>query len=136
MTDSRLFKGAVWLGIAANMAFALPALVAPERFTTFFNLEPAVPSIWLRFAGWLLILLSAFYVPGALDPFAHRTSARLAIVARFAGAAFFLGQIALGILPPSYWPFGSADLVFGIVQLALLARLPGPPGRSARATIA
>jgi hypothetical protein len=70
MSPSRLFGGVVWLGIAANAGFALPAILAPDRF-----------------------------------------------------AAFFLGQIALGLLPRAYWPFGAADLSLGIVQLALLARM-------------
>jgi hypothetical protein len=123
MSPSRLFGGVVWLGIAANAGFAFPAILAPDRFAAFFNLEQAVPTIWLRFSGWLLILLSLFYVPAALDPSANRSSAWLSVVTRWAGAAFFLGQIALGLLPRAYWPFGAADLSFGILQLALLTRV-------------
>ena len=123
MNKSRWFGLAVWLGIAANLGFALPAIFTPDAFTAFFNLEPAVPSSWLRFAGWLLILLSLFYVIGARDPVGNRDAARLAVVARWAGAAFFLGQIVFGFLPAGYWPFGAADLMFGVVQTPLLLRL-------------
>ena len=50
------------------------------------------PLIWPRFAALLLILLSAFYIPAAVDPSRYRASAWLAVLARFAGALFFLPQ--------------------------------------------
>jgi hypothetical protein len=113
---------AIWLGIAVNLLLVVPAVLDPERVTSFFSLEPAVPLIWLRFSGWLLLLLSLFYVPAAVAPQRHLVAARLAVLARFAGAAFFLGQIAFLDLPRTYLPFGLADLFFGIVQASLLAR--------------
>ena len=78
----------------------------------------------MRFSGWLLLLLSLFYAPAALDPQRFLTAARLAVVARFAGAVFFLGQIFFFDLPRAYLPFGLTDLVFGVVQALLLSRLP------------
>lgn len=120
---ARLFSWSVYAGIAVNLLLAVPAIFAPESVTQWFGLAPASPDIWLRFSGWLLLLLSIFYVPAALDPVGYRLSARLAIVARFAGAAFFLGQIVLADLPRDYLPFGLTDLVFGVVQSALLARV-------------
>jgi hypothetical protein len=96
---------------------------APETVTHWFGLEPATPAIWFQFSGWLLLLLSIFYVPAALDPVRYRLNAQLAILARFAGAVFFLGQIVFGDLPRAYLPFGLTDLAFGVVQAGLLARI-------------
>lgn len=124
------FSWVVWAGIAVNLLLALPAVVAPARVTGFFGLEAAVPAIWLQFSGWLLLLISVFYVPAALDPRRHLVVARLAVLARFAGAAFFLGQIALLDLPRTYLPFGLTDLAFGAVEAILLARLNAADIRS------
>lgn len=121
-SKARLFSWSVYAGIVVNLLLVVPAVFAPDSVTRFFGLEPAMPAIWLRFAGWLLLLLSLFYVPAALDPVRYAVAARLAIVARFAGAVFFLGQIAFGDLPPAYLPFGLTDLAFGIVQALLLPR--------------
>ena len=65
------------------------------------------PIMWTRFAALLLLLLSAFYVPAALDPARYRTVAVMAVAARGAGAAFFLF-----LQPEAYRMFGYFDLVF------------------------
>ena len=67
-SKARLFSWVVYAGIAVNLLLVVPAVFAPESVTEFFGLEPAVPAIWLRFSGWLLLLLSLFYIPAALDP--------------------------------------------------------------------
>ena len=59
------FQRVLWLGIAANVALAVPTLLIPERMLALFSLPAAAPLMWPRFAAWLLILLSAFYVPAA-----------------------------------------------------------------------
>ena len=123
MSRRAQFSWVVHAGIAVNLLLALPAVFAPDTVTRFFGLEPATPAIWLQFSGWLLLLLSMLYVPAALDPARYHLVARLAIVARFAGAVFFLGQIAAADLPRAYLPFGLTDLVFGVVQAVLLSRV-------------
>lgn len=125
-SKARLFSWSVYAGIAVNLLLVVPAVFAPDTVTAWFGLEPATPAIWLQFSGWLLLLLSVFYVPAALDPDTYRVAARLAILARFAGAAFFLGQIAFADLPRAYLPFGLTDLAFGIVQAALLKHVEKP----------
>ena len=125
MSRRAQFSWVVHAGIAVNLLLALPAVFAPDTVTRFFGLEPATPAIWLQFSGWLLLLLSLLYVPAALDPARYHLVARLAIVARFAGAVFFLGQIAADDLPRAYLPFGLTDLVFGVAQAALLSRIDG-----------
>lgn len=125
-SKARLFSWTVYAGIVVNLLLVVPAVFAPNSVTQFFGLEPATPLIWLRFSGWLLLLLSLFYVPAALDPDRYRINARLAILARFAGAIFFIGQIVFADLPRGYLPFGLTDLAFGVVQAALFARIDRP----------
>jgi hypothetical protein len=109
------FQRVLWLGIAANVALAVPTLLIPERMLVLTSLPPATPLMWPRFAAWLLMLLSAFYVPAALDPIRFRTIAWLAVGSRLAGVAFFLTQSA------DYRMLGAVDLVFFVPEAVLLA---------------
>ena len=121
------FQRVLWLGIAANLALAVPTLLIPERMLVLSSLPPAAPLLWPRFAAWLLILLSAFYVPAAVDAIRYRTIAWLAVGARLAGVAFFLTQAA------EYRTLGAVDLVFFVpeaVLLALATRRERQPGGS------
>jgi hypothetical protein len=123
----RWFKRVVWIGIAANVALAVPTLVAPDRLIAFAGLPAATPLLWPRFAAWLLLLLSAFYVPAGIDPVRYRATAWSAVGARLAGVVFFLGfQAAV------YRPMGYFDLVFLVPEAILLAR--GLPPRVAPAS--
>jgi hypothetical protein len=108
------FRRVLWLGIVANVALAGPTLLVPERMLAISSLPPATPLMWPRFAAWLLILLSAFYVPAALDPTRYRTVAWLAVGARLMGVLFFLTQ------SPAYRALGAVDLVFFLPEAILL----------------
>ena len=108
------FQRVLWLGIAANVALAVPTLLIPERMLALTSLPPAAPLMWPRFAAWLLILLSAFYVPAALDAIRYRTIAWLAVGSRLAGVVFFLTQSA------DYRMLGAVDLVFFVPEAILL----------------
>ena len=76
--------------------------------------------VWVRFSSLLLILLSGFYVPAALDCRRARFSAWLATASRLAGVIFFLSQ------GRDYWLFGAYDFAFFLPQaLLLLGTRPG-----------
>ena len=109
------FKRVMWLGIVANMALAVPTLLAPERMIEFVGLPMPTPLLWTRFAALLLILLSLFYMPAAIDPVRYRLVALLTLVSRLAGVVFFVGFQA-----PEYHMFGYFDLVFLVPQALLL----------------
>lgn len=116
--ESRWFRRVVWAGIAANAALALPTLLMPERMLALSGLPIPQPIMWTRFAALLLVLLSAFYVPAAIDPVRYRPVAVLAVAARGAGVAFFLL-----LQPDIYRMFGYFDLVFLVAEGWLLWRL-------------
>ena len=82
---TRWFMRVTWLGIVANLGLALPTLFAPLRMVALTGLPTPDPLLWLRFSALLLVLLSAFYVPAALDPRRYRLVAWLAVLARLAG---------------------------------------------------
>ncbi|HUR34846.1 MAG TPA: hypothetical protein VM032_13685 [Vicinamibacterales bacterium] len=123
---TRWFTRVMWVGIAANLGLALPTLFAPQRMLAFSRLPQAEPLLWVRFAALLLILLSAFYVPAALNPHRYRPVAWLAVGARLAGVIFFVF-----LQPAEYRTLGYFDLVFFIPEFALLVALTrrGGPAR-------
>lgn len=115
---ARWFSRVVWLGIAANLALAVPTMVMPARMLAFSNLPITEPLLWTQFAALLLILLSAFYVPAALDPRRYLLVAWLSVLARLAGVVFFIL-----FQPQEYHMLGYFDLVFFVPEAALLSRV-------------
>jgi hypothetical protein len=112
-TAGRWLKRVIWLGILANLALALPTLAAPDMLIELVRLPTATPVLWPRFAALLLILLSVFYAPAALDLDRYRIVAWLAIGSRAAGVLFFLPQA-------TYRLFGFFDLAFLLPELLLI----------------
>jgi hypothetical protein len=112
---ARWFSRVVWLGIAANLGLAIPTLLMPARMLAFSNLPITEPLLWTQFAALLLILLSVFYVPAALDPRRYRLVAWISVLARLAGVVFFVL-----FQPREYHLFGYFDLVFFVPEAALL----------------
>jgi len=108
------FGRLVWLGIVANFGLAIPGLFWPEQVLAFVGFPPASPPLWPSFACLLLILLSLFYMPGAINPFHYRANAYLAVFSRLVGFGFFLTG------PSIYYLLGLYDLAFAIPQGILL----------------
>ena len=124
---ARWFSRVVWLGIVANLALAVPTLFIPARLLEMSNLPVTVPIVWTQFSALLLILLTAFYVPAALDPLRYTLVAWLSVWARLAGVIFFVL-----FQSREYHMFGYFDLVFFVPEAALLfaaTRAAGVPTR-------
>jgi hypothetical protein len=115
---ARWFTRTTWIGIVANLALAVPTLVAPEPMLAFSRLPDAAPVLWPRFSALLLVVLSAFYVPAALDPNRYRPVAWLAVAARLTGVVFFLF-----FQPAEYRMLGYFDLTFFVPEFVLLVAL-------------
>jgi hypothetical protein len=118
------FRRAVLLGILQDWFFALPGIFIPNAVLAWVGADPALEPVWPAFASLLLVLLSVFYIPAAIDPFRYLPAAVMTVLARFAGVLFFF------VLYPGRFPalFGYLDLTFGLVQgaLLLLALRAGP----------
>ena len=115
MRAGRWFSRVVWLGIACNLALALPTLVAPQQTMALTGMPPATPLLWPQFSALLLILLSIFYIPAALDFARYRITAWCTVGSRLAGVIFFVG-----FQPATYHALGYFDLVFFIPEAVLL----------------
>jgi hypothetical protein len=122
-SPARNFCTVVKVGVAANLTIGLVGLLAPGWLLRTLALDPATPDIWVRFAAWLLILLTLFYLPAARDPLQSPTASWLTVAARWAGVIFFvLAPAALG-LSRRYLLFAGFDLLFAVPETLLLARL-------------
>jgi hypothetical protein len=110
------FQRVVWTGIFANVVLAVPTLLWPDRMLALSRLPAPTPIIWVQFAALLLILLSLFYVPAAIDMRQWRPNAWLSVVSRLAGVVFFFTQAR------AYWLFGLFDLVFFVPLAFFLLR--------------
>lgn len=112
----------VRIGVVANLVLAMLGLLAPDLLLSLLRLPLARPDIWLRFAAWLLILLSLFYLPPASDPYRSRSASMLVVAARFAGVVFFSSVFLLLDPAPTYLVLAGFDLAFGLPQAYCLRR--------------
>jgi len=119
------FRWAVVLGILQDWFFGLPGIVIPNAVLALAGADPVLHTEWPAFACLLLMLLSFFYIPAAVDPFRYRPYAVLTVLARAGGVLMFFGLYA-GRFPPL---MGYIDLTFTVVQgvLLALALWAGPP---------
>lgn len=123
-TPARWFRWAVVAGILQDWFFALPGILIPNAVLGMAQAEPVVQPIWPAFACLLLMLLSLFYIPGAVDPFRYAPLAAASVAARAGGVVFFF------FLYPGQFPpfFGYIDLILTLLQgtLFALAMIQGP----------
>jgi hypothetical protein len=127
-TASAWFERVLSIGILANVALAIPTLVWPDLVLAWMGL-PLASTLWVRFASLLLLLLSSFYVPAALDCQRARTNAWLATTSRLAGVIFFFSQ------EQRYWLFAVYDAAFFVPLALLLALGASAPARESTAIV-
>jgi hypothetical protein len=110
----------VWIGIALNMVFVIGLFFFPIPFLALLNI-PAPPTIWVRTAGMLLAIISAFYIPGAIDPMRYRWTAIFSVIpSRTFGSTFFLTETLVFGWPIGFVSIGLVDLTFGLIEAVLL----------------
>jgi hypothetical protein len=110
------FGRAVGLGILANLSIAVPGMFQPNAVLGLLRQPPDLDRpIWAAAASMMLVLVSLFYIPGAIDPYRYKATAILSLVARLSGTLFFL------VLWPNQYPFvGYLDLTFLVLEAPLL----------------
>lgn len=125
MLDLRfLFRIVVWLGVIANWSFGLWVVFGDgNSLLAMLRLGPQDNLLWLYNYSILLMILSLFYIPAASDPFRYQANAWLLIVGRLVPASTFLIGVLLGYMPAGFFTLFMADGTFGVIELALLARI-------------
>jgi len=113
----------VWLGIVLNLFIIVPLLFDPAWILGLFNI-PFDPSLWPRFAGLLLLIVTVFYIPPTIDLERYRANAWLAIFpSRSFGATFFFLAVFVFDQPPGFIVGILLDGVIGLATLYCLIRV-------------
>lgn len=107
----------VWLGIALNLFFVFMLLIDPAMLLALFKI-PVDGSIWPRFAGLLLLIITIFYIPATIDLERYRVIAWMAVFpSRSFGAIFFFLAVFVFDQPSG---FIAAILLDGLIGLSTL----------------
>ncbi len=112
-----MFRLSVVLGVLLDWGLYGPAIRMPAQTLAFFGQAPAAEEDlrWVAFASWLAVLVSWFYLPGALAPDRYPFGAWVAVLGRAACAA-----VLLLLWRGEYAALGWVHLVLFVVQLPLL----------------
>lgn len=120
-TYAKWFSRFTWLGIIVNMLFVIPSCFFPEFMLSFLKMHQPDPIIWVRTAGMLLFIISAFYVPGAIDPYRYRATAWISIFpSRAFGSTFFICAVFFFGQDKGFLSIAFVDLFFGVVEAIFL----------------
>lgn len=115
------FSRAVWLGVLANLSFAVPALTLPGVLSTSLGLGGLSPpaAVGMRNVGMLLLVLSGFHALATGDPLRTLGLARWVVAGRLLAAAFWAW---LASDYPGLWWLFAMDLTLGLMCGFLLWR--------------
>jgi len=113
----------VWFGIFLNALFIIPLLFFPRWMLDLFGI-PLDQLIWARESAGLLMIISVFYVPAAIDFGRYRANAYIAIFpSRTFGATFFFFAVVLFGQPPGFLSISFVDALIGSTTLFCLIRI-------------
>ena len=115
------FAIVVWIGVLGNWTFAFFALfVDPHAVLSTLKLGGVESTVWLYNYCWLLVILSCFYIPAAVDPVRYRANAYLLVVGRLVPSATFFIGVGFGFMPEGFLYLGIADGAIGLIELILV----------------
>jgi len=113
----------VWFGIFLNALFIIPLLFSPRWMLDLFNI-PLDQLIWARESAGLLMIISAFYVPAAIDFGRYRANAYIAVfVSRAFGSTFFFLAVVLFGQPVGFLSISFVDALIGSTTGYCLIRI-------------
>jgi hypothetical protein len=113
----------VWFGIFLNSLFIIPLLFFPRWMLDLFGI-PLDQLIWARESAGLLMVISVFYVPAAIDFGRYRANAYIAVFpSRTFGATFFFFAVVLFGQPPGFLSISFVDALIGSTTLICLIRI-------------
>jgi hypothetical protein len=113
----------LWFGIFLNALFIIPLLFFPRWMLDLFGI-PLNQLIWARESAGLLMIISVFYVPAAIDFGRYRVNAYIAVFpSRTFGATFFFCAVVFFGQPPGFLSISLVDALIGSTTLYCLIRI-------------
>ena len=115
----------VWFGIFLNTLFIIPLFFFPRWMLNLFNIPLGDEQlIWARASAGLLMIISVFYVPAAIDFGRYPANAYIAVFpSRTFGATFFFLAVVLFGHPPGFLAISFVDALIGSTTLYCLIRI-------------
>jgi len=111
------FKLTVYLGIIANVLFAIPAVFQPYWLLAYLHLPWVRESIWLRDAGGLLFFLTLMQWAAAHDPFRYKINAAVTVLGRVLFGVFWFWAVLFADRPTSFLTLAVGESVLAVLQL-------------------
>jgi len=128
-TYIRWFQRFIWLGIAMNMVFAIPAWFAPALLTSILGLPPVLSDPWLENTGMLLVGISLFYIPSGFDAPRFVVHSWLCVLSRLIAVAFWIYLIDTSTTSQVFVPMLLGDLGMFLILGTLLYLGSAPANR-------
>jgi len=121
----RWFQRFIWIGIALNQVFAIPALFWPDFLNTSFGLPTQATYPWLQNAGMLLVGISLFYAPAGINALKYPVYSWLCVLSRLIAVVFWIYLINTSGYPEAFRPLLYSDgAMFLILGGLLYAGMP------------
>lgn len=126
MTNKYLkwFSIVTWLGVPVNLYFAIPAFFVPTYLIDTLDLGSDFETVWLRNAGLLIFIVTAYHILAAIHPVRYSAVAWIVIGGRLIAAVYWLivaiDWWSTSDNPDAFIPFLIGDLAFGGISAALL----------------
>jgi len=118
------FSIVTWLGVPVNLYFAFPAFFVPSYLTDTLDIGSDFETVWLRNAGLLIFIITAYHILAALSPARYSAVAWMVIGGRLVAAAYWLivatDWWSTSDNPDAFIPFLVGDLAFGGISAILL----------------
>ena len=125
----------LWLGVILNATFVVALLIDPRWLLDLLGI-PLQQLLWARIAGGLMMIVTVFYIPAAVDFGRYRINAYLAVFpARTFGAVFFFLAVILFGQPPGFLVASLVDALIGSTTLYCLIRIKALEERSSESGI-
>lgn len=118
LADFRRILGA---NLALQVVIGVTAIAAPRWLSTQVGLDEPVQPGWVCAWGGMLLLVTALYVPGWLQPVRERVLNVAGILGRIGLAVLYL-IMGLALAKGFLW-FAGFDFVFAVVLTVLFLRL-------------
>ena len=116
------YRRITWLGLFLNVLFIVPLYLAPQFALNLLNIK-AVPDLWARISGMLLLTISVFYLPATRDLRKYWIYAWIAIMpSRVQGSLFFFIAVLVFKYPLGYLPIAFVDGTIALLQLLVLLK--------------
>lgn len=119
---ARAFQVLVALGIAVDVALAIPTVLAPEWLTSTLYLPPVLSfkaDLWQRGLGVLRLLLSSTYIPALVSPLRDRYISGAAVTSRLVLGLFWYWAVTFADYSRAYLLFAYLEGSLGVIQAVL-----------------